>query len=235
MQTVLIADPPWDWKTYSAKGTKKSPQYTVASTKDICELSPTVRALAGKHSYMMLWATRPKLQDALAVLASWGYAYKTCLVWKKPNVGTGYHARDNAELVLIGTRGQPGVGIGKRSLAAFEAPRSERRHSSKPCELHSRAELQFPSFVKLELFARQRRHGWHCIGSDLGSILTPVGIVGSDAALLGHIDAQLAASQNRPRRARKNAPSPNPNHEGRGASGTDRGGPRDERSARGGA
>ncbi len=200
--TVIIADPPWPYRVYSAKGGKKSPKYNTMSINELHTLAPTVKLLSGKDSYMMMWATRPTLPDALALLATWGYTYKTCLAWTKPNVGTGYHARDNCELVLIGTRGQPGVGIGPRALAAFAAPRAQ-RHSSKPIELHRRADAQFPAFTKIELFARNQTPGWLCIGSDLGTTITDTGISGAVQAVQDYVSSQLALAPRRARRPQK--------------------------------
>ena len=40
------------------------------------------------------------------MVAAWGFDYRTNLVWVKDKIGTGYHARAQHELVLIGRRGQ---------------------------------------------------------------------------------------------------------------------------------
>jgi N6-adenosine-specific RNA methylase IME4 len=113
---VVIADPPWNFKTYSDKGHGKSPQkhYACLSLDDIKALP--VETIAAEDSYLFLWATAPMLPQALAVMDAWCFDYKTTIAWikttasGKPRMGCGFIARTMHENVLIGTRGRPGQG-----------------------------------------------------------------------------------------------------------------------------
>ena len=64
---------------------------------------------------LFLWATYPKLLDAIETIKAWGFEYKTvAFTWVKRNKksdswfwGLGYWTRANAELCLLATKGKP--------------------------------------------------------------------------------------------------------------------------------
>jgi N6-adenosine-specific RNA methylase IME4 len=97
------------------------------------------------------------------VIDTWGFSYKSNLVWVKPAIGLGVWTRNRHELLLFATRGQIDVRDPKhRPHSVIEANRG--RHSQKPaavCELIERA---YPQLSKLELFAggsrRPGRQAW---------------------------------------------------------------------------
>lgn len=54
------------------------------STEDICKLP--VRKLGTDSAILFMWATFPNMGDALKVMESWGFEYKTAaFVWVKEN------------------------------------------------------------------------------------------------------------------------------------------------------
>lgn len=82
---IILSDPPWRFKNWSmaelakrgekwARRNGRSP-YPVMDTKDICALP--VKQLAPKNCVLFMWATYPKLEDALQVISAWGFKYKT--------------------------------------------------------------------------------------------------------------------------------------------------------------
>jgi N6-adenosine-specific RNA methylase IME4 len=97
----------------------------------------------------------------------WGFAYKTCHVWgKKDAVGTGYIARDNCELLLVFSRGNPvWPAPGTQEWALIMAPRAA--HSEKPEVFAAMIERLWPNTPKLEMFARKRRDGWDVWGNEV--------------------------------------------------------------------
>lgn len=175
--SVVICDPPWTFKPYSAKGGKKAPKYDVMTEQQLIELAPTVANVVGRNSVMMMWGTLSTLEINLRVLRAWGFKYKSARVWRKSTVGTGYWARCDAEVLLIGTRGRVRLPAGAKGRSIFEGERVERRHSSKPAYVHQWCERGYATERKIELFARQSRQGWECIGSDLGTRITPEGLL----------------------------------------------------------
>lgn len=154
---VIYADPPWEY----ALPLRGSPDmhYPVMSTEEICRL----RVPAAKDAVLFLWATNPKLEDALKVLRTWGFAYKTNMVWVKDRIGTGYYFRGQHELLLVGVKGNFSPPIEEnRPPSVLKAPAGE--HSEKPAEVYAIIERMYPHGKYLELFARRRREGWTAWG-----------------------------------------------------------------------
>jgi hypothetical protein len=96
---VIYADPPWQYDL-SLRGSPEE-HYPVMETKSICEL----KIPSSEDAVLFLWATNPKLEEALQVMKAWGFTYKTNLVWVKDKAGTGYWVRGQHELLLIGIKG----------------------------------------------------------------------------------------------------------------------------------
>ena len=73
------------------------------------------KSIAAADCVLFLWATAPMLQEALEVVEAWGFSYKTCAVWSKDRIGTGYWFRNKHEIWLVGTRGHvPAPAMGTR-------------------------------------------------------------------------------------------------------------------------
>jgi len=124
------------------------------------------------------------LEDALWVIRSWGFTYKTCAFdWMKahvdqidlfrddadPLMGPGYWTRSNTEPCLLATRGRP-TRRSKSVRMGIVEPRRE--HSRKPDCVLSRIE-QLVDGPYLELFARSRRKGWASWGNEVDKFDTP--------------------------------------------------------------
>ena len=80
--TVILADPPWRFGTWSQKGvTKKGAggQYDCMALEDIMRLP--VATLAAPDCCLWLWATNPMLPQALMVMSAWGFEFKTAGTW----------------------------------------------------------------------------------------------------------------------------------------------------------
>lgn len=174
---AILADPPWLYEVWSAKGTGRSAEqhYPVMPLPAIADME--VGELAAPDCVLFCWATWPCLKQALLVIERWGFEYKTCAFdWTKadnrqphffeeelaPQVGLGHWTRSNTEPCLLAVRGKP-----KRLHAdvrqAIVSPRRE--HSRKPDGIHTRIE-RLVAGPYLELFARQRRPGWDVWGSE---------------------------------------------------------------------
>jgi N6-adenosine-specific RNA methylase IME4 len=167
---VILADPPWFFENYSAKGQHKSPhRHYDCLTSDQIEALP-VRELAADDCVLALWATAPTLPIAMMTLTLWGFTYKTCGAWAKRSkggekwtFGTGYIYRSAAEIWLIGTRGNPRARV-RNVRNLIDAP--VREHSRKPDQLRADLTRQFAG-PRCELFAREQTFGWDCWGDQL--------------------------------------------------------------------
>jgi N6-adenosine-specific RNA methylase IME4 len=169
---LVMADPPWRFSTWSARGvTRKGAggQYRTMTLEDIKALP--VGELAAEDALLWLWATNPMLPDAIAVLEAWGFRFVTAGAWVKTTTtgrlafGTGYVLRCAHEPFLIGKRGKPKTSRSIRS--AFLAERRE--HSRKPADAYAIAEELVPAATeRADLFSRERRPGWRSWGDELG-------------------------------------------------------------------
>lgn len=167
---AILADPSWNFKTYSSKGRDRSIDKHYAGM-DLEEISALpVADLAAPDCVLFLWATWPMLAHAMGVIQDWGFTYKTnAFTWMKinangsPYCGLGYWTRANTEPCLLATRGKP-KRLNADVLQAILEPRRE--HSRKPDCIGERIE-RLVAGPYIELFARNRRAGWACWGNEV--------------------------------------------------------------------
>jgi N6-adenosine-specific RNA methylase IME4 len=161
---VIYADPPWRFEPYSRDtGMDRAadnhyPTMTLADIK-------ALHVPAADDAALFLWATAPMLPEALAVMAEWGFTYRSHLIWTKDRAGTGYWFRNRHELLLVGTRGKipaPAPGENCDSVQAFDRG----PHSAKPHAFAEIIEEMFPNAARLEMFARAPRLGWDTWGNE---------------------------------------------------------------------
>jgi site-specific DNA-methyltransferase (adenine-specific) len=139
---VIYADPPWLYNdTLGGNVAYGAMPYHCMKQSDIEALD--IRSIAKHDSILFLWATMPKLQEALNVIKAWGFKYKTCaFCWVKTNPksggiysGLGRWVNGNAELCLLATKGHPHR-ASKSVKQIVMSPRG--RHSAKPPEVRER-------------------------------------------------------------------------------------------------
>jgi len=161
--SLIYADPPWEYDFSLTDSRKIENQYPTMPAEKIARLG--IPGIAADDCVLFLWATSPKLREALYVMEEWGFAYKTCMVWVKDKIGMGYYARQKHELLLIGAQGEPTLPSPEnRPDSVFVAPRTE--HSRKPEIVYSLLETMYPLAKKIELFARGKRDGWEPWGNE---------------------------------------------------------------------
>jgi len=80
---VVYADPPWRYENAPAGDAARAVEnhYPTMALDEICALP--VRYMAADDAMLFLWATAPKLADAMAVVAAWGFEYRTNLVFER--------------------------------------------------------------------------------------------------------------------------------------------------------
>jgi len=166
---VILADPPWKFKTWSEKGNGKPCPYPTMTLDEIAALP--VGSLSNRNCMLVMWTTAPFLPAALTVMDAWGFKYATMGCWEKltvdgdPAIGTGYYWRSSAEPWIVGTRGSPGRW---RNMAVPNIISARRReHSRKPDRLYSDLDRAYPGVEKAELFARSTVAGWDCWGNQV--------------------------------------------------------------------
>ena len=156
--SLIYTDPPWKFEVYNAETTDASRyignKYPIMSRDALCELP--VASVCAPNSAIFMWATKPNLLDALAVLDAWGFTYTT-IAWTwvkltprgaKWNMGAGYFTRANMELCLLGTRGSMPVSdhsvldVLETEPDTLVAP--VREHSRKPEVCYTYLERLYP-------------------------------------------------------------------------------------------
>ena len=111
-------------------------------------MSPSI---AADDCVLFLWATAPMLPHALAVMAAWGFDYKSQVMWRNLRVGEGRGIGDRFlnehELLLVGVRGNiPAPALGTQWSIVIEAPVGE--HSAKPECFQRMVEGVFSAFAQ---------------------------------------------------------------------------------------
>ncbi|MFG6500179.1 MT-A70 family methyltransferase [Sulfitobacter sp. 1A15106] len=163
---VILADPPWKFKTFTKEGSAKGPDvhYGCMPLEEIQAMP--VKELAAKNCVVLMWATSPMLPEGLETMRAWGAKYVSSMAWDKRKIGTGYWTRNQHELLLIGKFGSPRAPTPEhRRASVIYAPGM--RHSQKPDDAHIYADNAWPEARKLELFARRPYPGWNVWGNEV--------------------------------------------------------------------
>ena len=121
---------------------------------------------SSENAICFMWVTNPLLTDGMRVLQSWGFEYKTNMVWVKKKHTAGFYVYGQHEFILIGVKGSLMTPIeeGKPKSIIYG---DNDIHSRKPDEMYDIIEKMYPERKKLELFARRTRDGWDAFGNQV--------------------------------------------------------------------
>ena len=160
---IIYADPPWrydddsayngtnGWGKTAFKSRRVDNHYATMLIEDICKLNIP----SNKNSVLYLWATAPKLLEALRVMNEWGFKYRTNMIWDKQLIGCGWWFRGQHELLLVGVKGSFRTPEAKLRISSVYRERRT-KHSKKPDYIRDMISKWYPDKSKLELFARQK-------------------------------------------------------------------------------
>lgn len=174
---IIYADPPWEYKQSGSKKNSRGmakQHYQTMSTEDICALP--VRNIATDNAIIFMWATFPNIAEAIKVIETWGFAYKTAaFVWVKQNKksnslfwGMGAYTRANAEVCLLGISKNTKAKDMIKNHAVHQIVQSRiEYHSKKPDIVRDRILDLVGDLPRIELFARQETEGWDCWGNEV--------------------------------------------------------------------
>lgn len=160
---TIVADPPWRYSNRSTRGAAED-HYQTLTVEELCDPARWLGAPlpVAENAHLYLWTTNAFLRDAFAVMEAWGFVYKTCLTWVKPQIGLGNYFRNSTEHALFGVRGK--MRTTARDVPTwFQAKRG--RHSAKPESFLDLVERSSPG-PYLELFSRRQRFGWDTWGDE---------------------------------------------------------------------
>lgn len=169
---TILADPPWQFQNRTGKMApehKRLSRYPTLTLKEICDIP--VKDYTQDRAHLYLWVPNALVGEGLKVLESWGFKYKSNIIWYKirkdggpDRRGVGFYFRNVTEMILFGVKGnnartlQPG-----RTQENIIVSR-KREHSRKPDEQYELIEsCSWGPY--LEMFARGNRDNWHCWGN----------------------------------------------------------------------
>jgi N6-adenosine-specific RNA methylase IME4 len=125
-----------------------------------------VAPIAEDVAHLWLWTTDRLLPQALHTMDAWGFTYFHSVTWVKPS-GAGVFFVVRNQHLLMGYRGK--LKFRRYCLPnVYHAPTRPGRHSQKPEYFYDLIEQISPP-PYLELFARNRREGWHAWGNEVES------------------------------------------------------------------
>jgi N6-adenosine-specific RNA methylase IME4 len=168
---TILADPPWQFHNRTGKMApehKRLNRYDTMTLDDILALP--VGRITEEVAHLYLWVPNALLPEGLRVLATWGFDYKSNIVWHKVRKdgepdgrGVGFYFRNTTELILFGVRGKNArtLAPGRRQVNIIKT--RKREHSRKPDEAYELIEA-CSAGPFLELFARGTREGWSTWG-----------------------------------------------------------------------
>ena len=159
-----------------AKGYRKSAENHYSAMNAEAILTMPVGRLASTDCLLLCWATAPQLPLALSAIQSWGFAYKSLLMWRKTTrngkvrLGTGYRVRSTGELVILATFANPRQSYVPHTIFDGLA----REHSRKPEEFYALCNRIMPSARRCDVFSREPRLGWDAFGNETNKFGTPL-------------------------------------------------------------
>lgn len=171
---IIYADPPWKYNSRANHKTRfrggACGHYNLMTMDEIKKLP--IPELAADNCALFMWCTFPYLNKQIELFDYWGLQYRTVgFTWVKTNpkngkpfFGVGYYAKSNAEVCLLGMRGQLKP-ISNKVSSIIIAPRRE--HSRKPDEARECIVELFGDIPRIELFARQQTPGWDVWGNEV--------------------------------------------------------------------
>ena len=161
---VIVPDFPWHYNNPNPN----SPRYKTLTLEEIKNEFPKLPAY--KDCVLLMWATAPKLEDALELIKFYGFTYVTHLIWVKTKDGKlwyeekitdtklqqniGPNVNGSHELLLLAAKGKPRTPLFKPPSVIF-AERTE--SGKKPRDVFRLIEKMYlGKRKKLEMYAREK-------------------------------------------------------------------------------
>src|SRR5262245_44211623 len=82
--STILADPPWQFINMTGKVAPEHKRLARYGTMKVAEImSLPIADVAAEPAHLYLWCPNALLPDGLAVMAAWGFTYKSNIVWHK--------------------------------------------------------------------------------------------------------------------------------------------------------
>lgn len=157
----IYADPPWGYDNQQTRASTDN-HYGTMTVDQIC--AEPVESVAADNCHLHLWTTNGFLFDAKRVMEAWGFEYRSCFVWVKPQMGIGNYWRLSHEFMLLGIRGEATNFLVGDEMSWLAHDRTE--HSAKPDAVRAKVMRVSPG-PYLEMYGRERIPGWTIYGNQV--------------------------------------------------------------------
>lgn len=164
---IIYSDPPWRYAFSETTSRKIEQKYPTMDMKQLKEYKTEFN----DNSLIFMWATAPKLKEALELLDAWSFEYKTHAVWDKEKIGMGYWFRGQHELLMVGVKGKFSPPQQENRVSSvFRIPRT--KHSAKPERIMELITEWYPKHIKFEMFRRGKlteymiKNNWKAWGNE---------------------------------------------------------------------
>lgn len=175
---IVYADPPWPYYGDPNKMAAAGKHYDLMTLPDICALP--VADICDKPAACFMWATGPRLTDAIEAMQAWGFHYRgVAWVWVKTRQdgaiihGQGVQptfTKPTTEFVLAGSTNKAGRPFPIHDKAMGQVVLHPRgAHSVKPAIFRDLIVRLCGDLPRVELFARTETEGWDVWGNEVES------------------------------------------------------------------
>ena len=171
--STILADPPWQFQNSTGKIAPEHKRLNRYPTLDLEKIKALpVDEISNDRCHLYLWVPNALVSEGLDVMKSWGFQYKSNIIWQKirkdgepDGRGVGFYFRNTTEMLLFGVKGK-NVRTLKPGRTQVNVIKSRKReHSRKPDEQYKIIEgCSWGPY--LELFARGKRKKWTVWGNE---------------------------------------------------------------------
>ena len=171
--STILADPPWQFQNSTGKIAPEHKRLNRYPTLDLEKIKALpVDEISNDRCHLYLWVPNALVSEGLDVMKSWGFQYKSNIIWQKirkdgepDGRGVGFYFRNTTEMLLFGVKGK-NVRTLKPGRTQVNVIKSRKReHSRKPDEQYKIIEgCSWGPY--LELFARGKRKNWTVWGNE---------------------------------------------------------------------
>lgn len=160
---VILADPPWKYKSDLHDGSSSLDHYPSMELQDLKK----IQIPRDNDCVLFMWSTGPNINMAIDIGESWGFEFKqVAFVWDKQRTLAGNYTITQCEFVLVFRPKKGKLPKRCKTNARQYFQERPREHSRKPEYVQDMIDLMYPNTNKLELFARRSRPGWDTWGNE---------------------------------------------------------------------
>jgi N6-adenosine-specific RNA methylase IME4 len=162
---LILADPPWGFDGGLEADHEPSNGRSKTMSLEALQAFP-VSTVAAPDCLLAIWASQPRLADAIDVMREWGFNYRSGFVWDRARLsGAGDYCRVRTEHLLIGVKGSPPLPAREARVENLIA--AARGEGKRPALFYEMLEQLYPNALRLEVFPLgDVRLGWKAWGNE---------------------------------------------------------------------